>query len=106
MHDLIKAAESLRVIPHLKVGYSILVDVRTMETGNLTAEGIRRLAAITGIFSKESRRAVVVSGDSGYGLSRMFNLRLGDDGRTFEIFRDEAQARAYVGLEPELAQPG
>jgi len=94
------AFRSLADDPRMKSEYHLLVDVRPMTPGPFSSPGIRSVASMPSPVARESRRAVLVSTDYGFGMSRMFNLNIADENFAFTIFRDEDEARRFVGLPP------
>ena len=78
---------------------SQLSDAREV-TSTVSAEGIRELASTTP-FGEGSRRAIVVSSDVVFGVSRMYELRQLEGGADVKLFRDIGEARAWLGLKEE-----
>lgn len=98
--EVIRGIEQLRNDARLKREYALLVDVREQAPGMVSSEMVRSLASGPSLVSRSSRKAVLVSTDFGFGMTRMFNLNLGDDEHGYTIFREEAEARRFVGLDP------
>jgi hypothetical protein len=95
------AFESLAAHPRMNEAFNLLVDVRPLVAGPVSSSGVRSLAAIPPPVALESKRAVLVSSDFGYGMSRMLNSNLPDERLAFTIFREEEDARRHVGLSRE-----
>ncbi|MFC1575068.1 hypothetical protein ACFL5A_00275 [Gemmatimonadota bacterium] len=64
----------------------------------LTTEGVKRLAS-TDPFSVGSRRAFVADQDLQFGIARMYQAMTEGTGAELRVFRDEAEARNWLGLE-------
>jgi hypothetical protein len=72
-----------------------LVVATAVTSIKVSGEMIRSLAA-TDPFAKETKRAIVVSGDESYGLARMFqSLTVKKDNLT-RLFLDVAEAEAWL----------
>lgn len=73
-----------------------MFDVTHVTDAQLTSEDIRRLAQTT-VFSPDSRRAILVSNDLQFGLSRMFAIireTFGEKG--IRVFRNLDDALDWV----------
>lgn len=69
--------------------FSQLVDFREISSFDLTGEDIREFANKT-VFSPQSRRALIVSGDLAFGLARMFEALRDLKGESgIRVFRDK-----------------
>jgi hypothetical protein len=99
--DVLRCFTELAADPRMRRDFALLLDVREQAIGTVSSDGVRSFATRPPPVSDEARKAVLVATDFGHGMTRMFNLRLGDEKRGFAIFRDEGEARRYVGLEPE-----
>jgi hypothetical protein len=87
----------LRDDPDFLPSMGQLSDARDV-TSTVPAEGIRELASNTP-FGEGSRRAIVVTSDVVFGVSRMYELRQLEGGADVKLFRDIQEARAWLGLE-------
>ena len=76
--DLVTADDELRAHPDFEADFDQFVDVSAATQEEITAGMLRELAARPPLFGAESRRAVVVRTDLGYGLARIFQARRGD----------------------------
>lgn len=96
MADLLAHQEKLLVDPDFSPDFSQFWDLTHVTEVELTTEELRRLAARS-IFSPESRRAILVSNDLVFGLSRMFEIfreTLGENG--IHVFRNLDNALDWV----------
>ncbi len=100
------AAALAAILAHVdfRSGMPCLWDSRdTTNIGDLSGSDIRQIGVI--MAANASRRgsgktAVVVSGDLGFGMARMYELVTeGDRANTFRVFRDMEQARTWLGVE-------
>jgi hypothetical protein len=85
--------------PAVRPAFAILFDMRGATDAGVTPEGVRNLAGLPFIVSRESKRAVVVRTDLGFGMARMYGLRREARGPAFEVFRDIDEAKRWVGLD-------
>ncbi len=85
--------------PAVKPNFAALFDLRQANGVAVTTDGVRALADLPLVLSPESRRAVVVPTDLGFGMARMYGMRRGNQGGTVEVFRDFAEASHWIGLE-------
>ena len=81
-------------------------DARGAERLDVTPEGIRRFAQ----FDEEHRErlagyrlALIVGDDRTFGLARMYEALTRENVEGVRVFRDEAAAREWIGLDPEEA---
>jgi hypothetical protein len=82
--------------PDFDPSFSQLFDVTHVTDVRLTTEDVRRLAQRT-VFSPDSRRAILVSNDLQFGLSRMFGVfreNMGEKG--IRVFRNLEEALEWV----------
>ncbi len=96
MAEALDHHQKLRADPDFDPTFSQLLDVSHVTKIQINTEDIRRLAHAA-IFSPTSRRAILVSSDTAFGLARMFELlreTAGDTG--IEVFRNLDEALAWV----------
>jgi hypothetical protein len=82
--------------PDFAPDFCQLWDLSLVTEAQLTSDDLRRLARRS-VFSPDSRRAVLVSSDLAFGLSRMFVIfrqMLGETG--IRVFRDRGEALDWV----------
>ena len=88
--------EKLRKDPDFDPSFSQLMDFSHAAKIELTAEDVRTLAQQS-IFSPDSRRAMLVSGDLAFGLARMFEaLRESFGEQGIRVFRNLDEALDWV----------
>jgi hypothetical protein len=94
--DVLGHQNQLLKDPDFDPSFSQLADLRHVTGLDVTAAGMRELTART-IFSAESRRAVIVSSELAYGLSRMFEIFRESKGeRGIRVFRKLEDALDWV----------
>jgi len=96
MPDLLAHQDKLAGDPDFSADYSQLYDLTQVTDVEVTPNDLRRLAQRS-VFLPNARRAVLVSSDVLFGLSRMFEMfreSLGETG--IRVFRDHAEALAWV----------
>jgi hypothetical protein len=93
---LLSLAAELRQDPGVDSDFAFLIDLREASGKTVTTEGVRALIAQPLVLSPESRRAVVVPSDLGYGMARMYEMLREDRGGSARAFRDFDEARRWV----------
>ena len=93
---LLSLAAELRKDPEVTPDFAFLIDLREASGLTVTSEGVRALIAQPLVLSPESRRAVVVPSDLGYGMARMYEMLREDRGGSARAFRDFDEARRWV----------
>ena len=63
---------------------------------DVTVKGVHALVQQPLIFSPDSRRAVVVPSDLGFGMARMYQTLRDELGGRVGVFRDFDEARRWV----------
>jgi hypothetical protein len=90
--------ERLLAHPDFRPELNQLMDLRDCSPTLLTAEQLLQLARPR-VYSVASRRALLVSSDLQYGLSRMFETYCELEGETFtRVFRSEQEALDFLGI--------
>jgi hypothetical protein len=82
--------------PDFHPSFSQLMDLTQITKLELSSEDVRRVAG-NGIFSPNSRQAILASSNLVYGLARMFQIlreMKGEEG--IRVFRDRDEALAWV----------
>jgi len=94
--DLLAHQDKLASDPDFAADFSQLYDLPQVTDVQLTANDLRRLAQRS-VFHPNARRAILVSSDLVFGLSRMFEMfreSLGETG--IRVFRDRDEALAWI----------
>ena len=94
--DVLDADQTMREDPAFRAELDQIVDMSDAEESQLTPAGMRELAERPPIFSIRSRRAIVVRGDLGYGLARVYQARRGKVAGEIQIFRSPAEAELWL----------
>ncbi|MGE5176012.1 MAG: hypothetical protein ACM3JJ_06505 [Hyphomicrobiales bacterium] len=95
--DLLAHAKALGADPRFRATFRQIVDFRDLSEIMVTSDGVRSLAQIHP-FHRQAHRAIVVSSDAVFGLTRMFALLADADPEHFGIFRSLEPAMEWVGL--------
>src|SRR5260221_13906685 len=96
MPDLLAHQDKLAGDPDFASDYSQLYDLTQVTDVELTPKNLRRLPQRS-LFLPNARRAIVVSRDVVFGLSRMFEMfRESLDESGIRVFRDRAEALTWV----------
>jgi hypothetical protein len=109
--DLIDAYAAVLGDPDFDPTLNDLVDGRAIRRLDVTPAGVRRLAELVqqiDHFSLPTKVAVVAADDFAYDTARMYEALRVDQRAPAEhrVFRDMAEARRWLGLEPEEAGSG
>jgi hypothetical protein len=97
LEDAVRHNDGLRSDPDFSPSMRQLSDARGVES-RVSGEGVRGLARHSA-FGAESRRAIVVSDDTIFGVSRMYEAQAASAGEV-QIFRDIDEALAWLGVDP------
>ena len=94
---LLEMYRALRQNPDHRPEFNLMIDLSAAKGDRVTSEGVHRLVEQPLVFSKTSRRAVVVPSDLGFGVARMYELLRDESGGGFRIYRDVVEAEAWLG---------
>lgn len=94
--DLLALADELEGAPEVERDYSLLIDLREARGKSVTTAGVTALATRSLVLSPQSRRAVVVPSQLGFGMARMYGLLREQRGGAARVFLDYAEARRWV----------
>ncbi len=94
---LLSLAAELRTAPEVEPDFGLLIDLRRAVGRDVTAKGVHDLARQPLVLSPDSRRAVVVPSDFGFGMARMYqSLRDLQRAGYIRLFRGLDEARRWV----------
>jgi hypothetical protein len=94
--ELLDLADELEKAPDVEADFSFLIDLRQANGRNVTSAGVQALAQRPLVFSPESRRAVLVPSELGFGMARMYELLRQEGGGATHVFRDYDAAHRWV----------
>ena len=94
--NLFEIHDHLRSDKTLQPGFALLIDLREASGTKITSAGVRALASLPLVLPPESRRAVVVPSNLGFGMARMYELWRGDEAGRIRTFRDFDEARDWL----------
>ncbi len=97
--EVIEMREVLNADPRLGLGFRELVDVRGITELRVNSADIEDLLSMDEVYGERVTSriiAIVATSDSTFGMARMYEMRSDRDGRV-AVFRDEAEARAWLG---------
>jgi hypothetical protein len=89
-------AAELRTAPEITPDFGLLIDFRNAVGRDVTSQGVRALATESLVLSPDSRRALVVPSDLGFGMGRMYQMLREGQGGQINVFRDIDEARRWV----------
>jgi hypothetical protein len=95
-HDWADVDRRTRSDPRIEPEFDQLVDVTNVSKAQLAASTIREDASQEPFFSTKSRRAIIAPGDATFGMARMFELWKGGRAGEIRVFRDRAEALAWL----------
>ena len=112
--DLLEAWGDALADPSYDPALDSLVDMSEADSFEVTPEGAQRLADVMVMCAKEPppgtrpRVALVAPTDVAFGMARMYQSIRASGGAPSEhrVFREMAEARAWLGLEPEGDREG
>ena len=93
--DLRQHDARLRVDPAFSPGYRQLADGRELTRIDVSWSMIAEVAR-NPVFSRESRRALVVARDVDYGVARVFQTMVELQGGIVQVFRDREAAERWL----------
>jgi hypothetical protein len=102
--EAISYAQKVAADASIPSGRLELADFSEANLAALSAEALRRVASVFqrhDVDPGNSRVALVVSGDLGFGLARMYQAFRSESAIELRVFRDLASAREWLGLAPE-----
>ena len=94
--ELVSLADELANAREVEDDFSLLIDLRQADGKTVTRAGVQALVERPLVLSPESRRAVVVPSDLGFGMARMYELLRQNRGGATRVFRDYDEARRWV----------
>ena len=94
---------AIRQHPDFSAGYSELVDIRDVTRNEVTGDAMVQMARESAN-EDGTKRAIIVSNDTDYGLSKLFRLLAQHNPEVTEIFWNMKDAREWLGLPPEAGE--
>jgi hypothetical protein len=94
---LLGADDDLRANADFQPHFDQIADLSSAHGQDVTRQGIQSLVNRPPLFGKESRRAIVVSNELGFGLVRMFELMRDSSAGEIRVFKDIDEAYAWLG---------
>lgn len=85
-------------------GRDELLDLRSVTRTGVDPSTLQRISELFGradVSPEKSRVALVATADVAYGLSRMYQAFRSQSPLDLRVFRDMAEARRWLNLEPE-----
>ena len=93
--DMREAQAKMRGDPEWNACYSQLFDLTAVSDVRISTDYLRAMAANTA-FAPGARRALVVNKPVLFGLSRMYQVFLGDAGNDFGVFYNRQEAEDWL----------
>lgn len=87
----------LRSDPRFDPTFNQLTDLSEVTQISVTT-GMINETSLDQFFEPGTRRAMIATDDGVFGMARMFALRAESVGQTIQVFRDERQARDWLGI--------
>lgn len=101
--DLIAYAREVIADSSIRPEADDYVDLSRVTAMTVTGEGVRRFGEMLregGRAGNPGRMAIFAPSDMAFGMARMFELSRGEGPIEVRVFRDEQQARRWIGLPP------
>ncbi len=98
---LMAAYGELIASPDYDPSLNDLADLRAVERFEVSPEAVRRLVSMftpVDRLSVPTRLAIVAAADSVFGMARMYEMLRMDAPEEIHVFRDMAEARAWLGV--------
>ncbi len=92
--DLLDLAGRIERTPNISKDFSMLIDLRFANGAKVTTACVRKLAQRPLVLSPQSRRAVVVPSQLGFGLARMYEMLRGEGAA--RVFMEYDEARRWI----------
>jgi hypothetical protein len=101
--DFHAQARELAAHPQFDRTFKQLTDLREVATPDVTADDIRKLAALNP-FEQSARRVAIANSDVAFGMSRMYQMLVESQGgllreEAMRIFRELDDGLRWLGLE-------
>jgi hypothetical protein len=93
---LLRLYDELRETEGLTPDFELLIDLRQADGREVSTAAVTSLAERPLLLSPESRRAVVVTSEFGFGMARMYELLRDAKGGEIRVFRDFDEARLWL----------
>jgi hypothetical protein len=97
--DLIAHATSLGADTGFDPGFTQLADFRPVSALHLRASDIRRVAEVNP-FGRQALRVLLVQSDLAFGMARMYQILLDENGEGIRITRSADEAWQLLRLDP------
>jgi hypothetical protein len=97
-------SRALLTDPRFEPSFRQLQDLTDVTDPRVTPAGLLLLAQINP-FGKHARRAALAASDVVFGLARMHEQLRNESGDELRVFRDRADALAWLGLPAEWVPP-
>jgi hypothetical protein len=94
--DLLRLGDDLAGTPGLESDFALLIDLRQARGEKVSTATVYRLVEQRLVLSAESRRAVVVPTNLGFGMARMYEMLRKNRGGSPRVFRDYDDALRWV----------
>jgi len=98
--DLVDGDAELRGDPDFDPSYRQIVDLCEADGTGVTTDGVRQLARRPPLFLPESKRAIVVASELGYGMARMFELMRDNKSGEIRVFDSLDDALKWLDAAP------
>ena len=107
LRDIVEGMRAIVEMPGYEASFNRLSDCRTVTRlpSYEEARTIANLVRASVNIANPVRRAYLVMPGAPYGVVRIIQTLASPDAELIQIFTDEAEARAYVGLPPATTQP-
>ena len=96
--DLEKLLVSMQGDPDFRPSLNQLGDFRAVDFMDLTTSAVRVLAARISD-GEQSQRAIVVSSELAFGMSRMYQILTDENPAKIKVFKGMTEARKWLGLD-------
>ena len=97
--QLVRHARKIEGDPELDGSFVELIHADTSSMKGVTGSGVREAADAIRVSTAIRKIGIVASQDVEFGLARMVELLAGESLIEIQVFREEADARSWLGIE-------
>ena len=96
--ELLSHARNILSDPTIDSSFVELISAASSSMDTVTGPGIRAVAEILISSNSVQKIGIVVARDIGFGLARMVELSSDESAIEINVFRDQADARSWLGI--------
>ena len=98
-HEILSHARDILSDPAIDSSFVELISAATSSMEAVTGPGIREVAHLLESSNAVQKLGIVVSQDVEFGLARMVELSAGESVIEISVFREQVDARSWLGID-------